>query len=69
MRQRILDRDVRRVPGITEDEIIRDNAIYGRVPLDVRVAGVVVDEEGYSGREEGLRRAAGDEVGVFGDGD
>lgn len=67
MRKRILDRDVCRGPGITEDEIIRDNAVDGRVPLDVRVAGVVVDEEGYSGREEGLCRAAGDEVGVFGD--
>lgn len=65
----VLDGDVRRGPVVVvEDEVVWDEGVDGRVPLDVRVVDVVVDEEGDGRGEEGLGRAAGEEVGVLGDG-
>lgn len=66
----VFDGDARRGPVVVvvEDEVVRDEGVDGRVPLDVRVVDVVVDEEGDGRGEEGLGRAAGEEVGVLGDG-
>ena len=65
MRKSILDCDVRRVPVILEHKVIRDDAMYRSIPLDVWVFLVVIYEERDAGSGESFGRAPNCEMGML----